>query len=289
MPQLSLERLNAYRAQTFRTAPGLRIPSRDAAVEFVQQRGFVYFWPITGIVLPSLWVAVAGDRLVADDHDDPGHATWGWKDSLLGQRQWYYAKVLRKRATMISFDAAPFFYALTENYGAPDEDYLTLYEQGRMPLETRTVYEVLLERGPMDTVALRKAARMTSRESNTRFERSLADLQADFKIVPVGVTEAGAWHYSFAYNVVHRVYPDLIEQARFIGELDARQKLVELYFRSVGAAQVREVVKLFGWRPADVQQAIDRLVKVGILWQGVELANHGAAWIALVELLEARE
>jgi hypothetical protein len=289
MPQLSLERLNAYRAQTFRTAPGLRIPSRDAAVEFVQQRGFVYFWPITGIVLPSLWVAVAGDRLVADDHDDPGHATWGWKDSLLGQRQWYYAKVLRKRATMISFDAAPFFYALTENYGAPDEDYLTLYEQGRMPLETRMVYEVLLERGPMDTVALRKAARMTSRESNTRFERSLADLQADFKIVPVGVTEAGAWHYSFAYNVVHRVYPDLIEQARFIGELDARQKLVELYFRSVGAAQVREVVKLFGWRPADVQQAIDRLVKVGILWQGVELANHGAAWIALVELLEARE
>jgi hypothetical protein len=289
MPQLSLERLNAYRAQTFHTAPGLRIPSRDAAVEFVQQRGFVYFWPITGILLPSLWVAVAGDRPVADDHDDPGHATWGWKDSLLGQRQWYYAKVLRKRATMISFDAAPFFYALTENYGAPDEDYLTLYEQGRMPLETRTVYEVLLERGPMDTVALRKAARMTSRESNTRFERALADLQADFKIVPVGVTEAGAWHYSFAYNVVHRVYPDLIEQARFIGELDARQKLVELYFRSVGAAQGREVVKLFGWSPADVQQAIDRLVKVGILLQGVELANHGAAWIALSELLEARE
>jgi hypothetical protein len=75
---------------------------------------------------------------VADDHDDPGHATWGWKDALLGQRQWYYAKVLRKRATMIAFDVAPYFYALTENYGAPDEDYLTLYEQGRMPLEKDT-------------------------------------------------------------------------------------------------------------------------------------------------------
>jgi hypothetical protein len=289
MPQLSLERLNTYRAQTFRTAPGLRITSREAAVEFVRQRGFVYFWPITGIVLPSLWVAVAGDRPVADEHDDPGHATWGWKDSLLGQRQWYYAKVLRKRATMIAFEAALYFYALTENYGAPDEDYLTLYEQGRMPLETRTVYEVLLDKGPMDTVTLRKAARMTSRESNTRFERALADLQADFKIVPVGVTQAGAWHYSFAYDVVHRVYPDLIEQARFIGELDARQKLAELYFRSVGAAQVREVVKLFGWRPADAQQAIERLVMAGILRQGVEMANHGAAWIVLVELLDERE
>ncbi len=286
MPRLSQEHLDSYRAQTFRTAPGLRVTSRDEAVVFVRQRGFVYFWPINGIVLPSLWAAVAGDRPVADDHDDPGHATWGWKDSLLGQREWYYAKVLRKRATMISFEAAPYFYALTENYGAPDEDYLTLYEQGRMPLETRTVYEVLLERGPIDTVALRKAARMTSRDSNTRFERALADLQADFKIVPVGVTEAGAWHYSFAYNVVHRVYPDLIEQARFIGELDARQKLVELYFRSVGAAQARDIVKLFGWRPGDAQQAVDRLVKAESLVQGIDVGKQGGAWIALAELLE---
>jgi hypothetical protein len=289
MPRLSQERLNAYRAQTFHTAPELRVTSRDSAVEFVRQRGFVYFWPISGIVLPSLWVAVAGDRPVADDHDDPGHTTWGWKDSLLGQHEWYYAKVLRKRATMISFDAAPYFYALSENYGAPDEDYLTLYEQGRMPLETRTVYEVLLERGPIDTVALRKAAHMTSRDSNTRFERALADLQADFKIVPVGVTEAGAWHYSFAYNVVHRVYPDLIEQARFIGELDARQKLTELYLRSVGAAQARDIIKLFGWSPLDAQQAVDRLAKAGILKQGVEMGKQGSVWIALTELLDEGE
>jgi hypothetical protein len=282
--QLSLEHLSAYRAQTFCTAPGLRLTSREAAVEFVRQRGFTYFWPINGIVLPSLWVAVAGDRPVADEHDDPGHATWGWKDSLLGQRAWYYAKVLRNRATMISFEAAPFFYALSENYGAPDEDYLTLYEQGRMPLETRTIYEVLLDKGPIDTVALRKAARMTSRDSNTRFERALADLQADFKIVPVGVTQAGAWHYSFAYDVVHRVYPDLLEQARFIGELDARQKLVELYFRSVGAARMRDLVKLFGWQPPDAQQAVDRLVKAGILQKGVDVPDQGETWIALQEL-----
>lgn len=285
MLHLSLERLNAYRAQTFCTAPGLRLTSREDAVEFVRQRGFVYFWPISGILLPSLWVAVAGDRPVADDHDDPGHATWGWKDSLLGQRQWYYAKVLRKRATMIAFETAPYFYALTENYGAPDEDYLTLYEQGRMSLETRIVYEVLLDKGPLDTVALRKAARMTSRESNTRFERALAELQADFKIVPVGVTEAGAWHYSFAYDAVHRVYPDLIEQARFLGELDARQKLVDLYFHSVGASQVREVVKLFGWQPAVAQQAVDRLEKAGVVRTGVQIEKQGSDWIALSELL----
>ncbi len=67
--------------------------------------------------MPSLWTAVAGDRPVADKHDDPGHITWGWKYKALGKKIWYYAKTLRKKATMISLEIAPYFYALSENYG----------------------------------------------------------------------------------------------------------------------------------------------------------------------------
>ncbi len=120
------DRIQAYRDRTFRLTAELRLQARDEAVQFVKERGFVYFWPISGIVFPSLWAAVAGDRPVADAHDDPGHVTWGWKDALLGGSAWYYAKVLRKKATMISFDLLPSFYALSENYGAYEEDYLTL-------------------------------------------------------------------------------------------------------------------------------------------------------------------
>ena len=43
---------------------------------------------IKGIAFPSLWTAVAGDRPFADEHDDPGHVTWGWKDTAPGQRIW---------------------------------------------------------------------------------------------------------------------------------------------------------------------------------------------------------
>ena len=31
------------------------------ARNFVDERGFVFFWPIPGIDLPSLWGAIAGD------------------------------------------------------------------------------------------------------------------------------------------------------------------------------------------------------------------------------------
>ena len=74
--------LSEYQAQTFRLRPELRLNTVEQAIAFVNQRGFIYFWPISGILFPSLWAAVAGNRPVADKHDDPGHITWRWKDNL---------------------------------------------------------------------------------------------------------------------------------------------------------------------------------------------------------------
>ncbi|HEX7976513.1 MAG TPA: crosslink repair DNA glycosylase YcaQ family protein [Anaerolineales bacterium] len=284
MNALPFEPIQAYRSQTFRLHPGQRLHSQEEAIDFVNQRGFVYFWPINGITLPSLWAATAGDRPVADAHDDPGHVTWGWKDSLLGKRRWYYAKVLRKRATIIALEVAPYFYALSENYGSPEEDYLTLYEQGRLTIEEKVVYEALLEKSPLDTVALRKAAHLTSRESDHRFNRALADLQADFKVLPVAVTEAGAWHYAFAYDVVARHFTELPDLAHGIREGEARQKLAELYFRSVGAAQQRDLVMLFGWSALQVERTLKRLSQAGLLRGGLEVEGRKGEWYALADL-----
>ena len=105
----------------------------------------------------------------------------------------------------------------------------------------------MLDNGPLDTITLRKKAHLTSHESESRFNRALSDLQADFKIMPVGVVDAGSWHYSFAYDIVAHHEPSLLEKARYLGELDARCKIVELYFRSVGVAQPRDLARLFGW------------------------------------------
>ncbi len=287
MANLIPERIQTYRQGTYRLKPALRVKDRDEAIEFVKERGFIFFWPIRDVLLPSLWMAVAGDRPVADAHDDPGHVTWGWKDSLLGSHQWYYAKILRKRATMISMETVPYFYALSENYGAPEEDYLTLYEQGRLTQEAKAIYEALLDNSPLDTVSLRRVARLNSRESEARFNRALTSLQADFKVVPVAVTEAGAWHYAFAYDIVARHYPEIPEAARYIGELDARKELVELYFHSVGAAQIRDVTRLFGWSPDEIRHAIDILVQANTLESHLSLGNQKGEWIALTKLASA--
>jgi hypothetical protein len=281
----TLDRLREYRLHAFGYDSKYRMKSKDEAIRYVNKRGFIYFWPIRGIVLPSLWGAVSGDRPVPNEHDDPGHISWEWKDSLLGKHVWYYGKILRKKATIISLDIAPYFYTLSENYGSPEEDYLTIYEQGRMTQEAKTVYEVLLDHSPLDTITLRKAAHLTSQESESRFNRALADLQADFKIMPVGVVDAGSWHYAFSYDIVARHEPSLLEQARYLGELDARQKILERYFHSVGAAQLRDVAKLFSWKPADLQQAIDRLELTGVIKCQQVLESMPGEWMILAEIL----
>jgi hypothetical protein len=288
MQTISYKKIESFRRQTFRLLPRKRVKTKEEAIQFTNQRGFIFFWPIKDIVLPSLWQAVAGDRPVADQHDDPGHVTWGWKDSLLGAHRWYYAKVLRKRATIISLEVLPYFYALSENYGSPEEDYLTIYEQGRLTREAKLVYEALLREGPLDTVTLRRVTHLTSKDSEYRFNRALIELQTDFKILPVGVTEAGAWHYAFAYDLVPRHFPGLLDQTRFIQESQARQKLLELYFKSVGAAQLTDLSKLFRWRPPDLQGTLNGMIQSGFLGSGLEIDGEPGEWLALRVLLESR-
>ncbi|MBK7451551.1 MAG: hypothetical protein IPJ47_19990 [Anaerolineales bacterium] len=241
-----MKKLQALRTRTFNLPPQKRVSSPASALSFVNKRGFVYFWPIKGIDLPSLWTAVAGDRPVADKHDDPGHITWGWKDGALDTKIWYYGKILRGKATMISLEIAPYFYALSENYGSPEEDYLIAYQEGRLPQSAKQVYEALLDKGAMNTLDLRKEAKL-SNAKDSEFNKALEYLQRDFKILPVGVAQAGAWKYSHIYAITTSHFPELAEQARKITESQARMKLIELYFAMVGAAQIRDVQKLFGW------------------------------------------
>jgi hypothetical protein len=279
MPNLDLKKLNSHRARTYRLSPFTRVRSQRTARTFVNERGFVYFWPIKAIELPSLWTAVAGSRVVADNHDDPGHITWRWKDNALGKKIWYYAKVLRKKATMISLDVAPYFYALSENYGSPEGDYLLAYEEGRLSQAAKQVYESLLYGGAMHTIDLRSTAKLLNAK-DSEFNKALEVLQADFKILPTGVARAGAWKYAFIYDVVPRHFPDLPERARHISEGEARTKLMELYFESVGAATEGEAAKLFGWRRELITRTINGLVEKGKLVP-VEHPKEKGAWFAL--------
>ena len=235
--------------------------------------------------MPSLWAAVAGNRPVANSHDDPGHITWGWKDESLGKRCWYYGKILRKKATMIDLAVAPYFYALSENYGDPEEDVLIQYHEGHLTQEAKSIFEAILDNGPLDTIAIRRITRMTSKESNSRFDRAIALLQSNFKILPVGISDAGAWRYAFIYDLVHRYFPEIPAAARKISERAAREKLTELYFLSIGAAQLRDITRLFQWQKPEATRVLQNLVAADKIISNLENDQHAGEWFALPKLV----
>jgi hypothetical protein len=286
MPSISINRLQAYRAQTYRTAPGLRITTRDEAIDYVNRRGFIFFWPIHDVDLPSLWTAVAGDRPVPDEHDDPGHITWDWKDSLLGARRWYYARILRRRNTIVSFDVLPYFYALSPNYGDYENDYLDLYALGQLTPEAKSIFEALLHEGPLDTLTLKREAHLSNPTSEGRFNRGLDELQSSFRILPVGISQAGAWKYAFIYDITARYYPWIDEKSRPIQENDARIRLIKLAMLSCGAAKEKDLMKLFSWKANQVQKNLAALVQKGELTGGLEYPGQTGEWYAIPDLAD---
>jgi len=261
------EEIFRRREFNYRRTPERRLRTIEEARVFVEEVGFCHFWPIKGAELPNLFHAIAGQvRPVPDEHGDPdGSKCWGWKDGALDKRWWYYGKLLRRRATLVSLDMLPTFYACSENYGDLD-DYLQEYADGLMTAEAKAIYEALLEHGPLDTVRLRREARMSAESAKSRFNRALVELQVGLKVVPVGVTEAGAWRYAFLYELLPRWFPDVPEQARHIRRGEARRALVLHYLDNVVAADRKMIGKIFHvlkWTPAELDRTIDTLLQDG--------------------------
>ncbi|MCC6146302.1 MAG: winged helix DNA-binding domain-containing protein [Anaerolineaceae bacterium] len=285
MPEISIEKIKAYRAQTYHSLSALNIKSAGEAVEFVNERGFVFFWPIKGIELPSLWTAAAGDRPVPTSHDDPAHITWNWKDSLLGRGHWYYGRLLYRRNTIVSLECLPFFYALSPNFGDPENDYLEQYQQGALTLEAKLVYEALLKKGALDTISLRREVHLISPESTMRFNRALETLQMELKILPIGISRAGVWKYAYIFDLLPRHFPHLQHQSRSISEAQAQKHLVHTYLQSLGAASLRQIGKLFPWGSYTLQKTLQSLQAEGALRTGLQMEGEKEAYAAIRTLI----
>lgn len=266
---MDLDAVRSAREHNYRRTPGRRLRTVEDARAFVEEVGFCHFWPIKGIEMPNLFHAIAGRvRPVPDEHGDPDISKcWGWKDGALGKKWWYYGKLLRRRATLVSLEMLPYFYALSENFGDLD-DYLQEYRAGMMTAEAKAIYEAILEHGPLDIVRLRRKARMSAKSAKSRFARGLVELQVGLKILPIGVAEAGAWRYAFTYEIVQRHYPDLPEQARAIKHSQAQRTLVLQYLDNVVAAERKMIGKVFHvlkWTAGELDRTIGALLAEGAL------------------------
>jgi hypothetical protein len=263
------EEILQRREFNYHRTPERRLHTVEQARTFVEEVGFCHLWPIKGIEMPNLFHAIAGRvRSVPTAHNDPDLSKcWGWKDRSLGEQWWHYGKLLRRRATLVSLDLLPTFYACSENFGDLD-DYLQEYLDGKLTAEAKRVYEALLEHGPLDTIRLRREVHMSAESAKSRFDRALVELQVGLKVLPVGVAEVGAWKYASIYEIVQRHFPELPEQARQISRSQARRTLVLRYLDNVVATDRGMIGKVFHvlkWTPTELDRTISALVQENLI------------------------
>jgi hypothetical protein len=266
---ITLAQALAARNTRYRRLRNLRLRNADDIREFVDDVGLCLLFPVQGIEMPNVYQAVAGfAKDTTPKHDDPTISlTWNTKDRSLDQRWWYYGKLIKGKSTLASLDVLPSLYALSSNFGDPD-DYVHEYEAGTLSAEAKNIYEALLSQGPMHAIELKRKVGLYGDERKGKFDKALTELQTGLKVVPVGVAEAGAWRYAFIYELLWRWLPDVPERARAITRSEARANLAQRHLRNVILSTRKDIARLFGWKPAEVEQAIKTLSERGSVSAG---------------------
>jgi hypothetical protein len=269
----TLEEIEDQRDRRYHRTPELRLRSEAEALAFINEVGFCFLFGDQGAEMPTLWAAVCGSRraMPKENFDEQVGTTWDWKDSLPTRGEVFYGKLLRGKPTLVALELLPHWYALSPNYG-DIEDYLEQYQEGRLTVEARNVYEALLKEGALATSRLRQVAGLAGSGANARrFDRALAELQVQLKIVKVGVSDANQWGYAYVYDLFLRRFPAVPGQARRISTDDAMATLLTRYLRNVVVQPEAAAQRLFHWDGWEWARLLDRLAQCGAIRRGVKV------------------
>ncbi len=103
----------------------------------------------------------------------------------------------------------------------------------------------------------------------------------------MGVAEAGAWRYAFIYQIVSRWYPELPAQAQAFTRSDARAAILSRHLSNVIYTTPKDIARIFGWAPKDVQAAVDRLREQDVVESDVEIPGMRGGCIVLKQPAKA--
>lgn len=254
--------MQAERAVRFRQRASLRVRSARAALAFVEAVGFCSTFYCFPDGVACLWEAVVGrprPRWPKHSHHDDGVGlTWRLKDELPAARRVYYGKVLRSRPVLVALDLLPAFYALVRGRQRA-RDYRVEYEAGRMSLTARRLMDALVREHPQYTRELRANTFLLEPQRTREFERAMAELQQGLWVVKT--EERYEPTFSYRWDLLEAWLPDPVAEGRRLGRTAALDRLLGRYLAGAVYADGRRLGRLFGVATAELDGAIDRLVR----------------------------
>lgn len=193
-----------YRDKKWRREEHLRLRSAQDVEAMVEELGFCFALTDVRTEFPSVFVGVCGRREAHSpknvQKDEEMSLAWVLKDEVMRRGNVYYSKLLKGRATFVSKELVPYFYALC---GIPKSREKTVFTP-----ESRRILSVLRTEWESSTADLRLDAKIEDRKILTK---SMEELQRAMKVIP--------------YDVVYKpkfTYLWTLAEARFPEQLNRR-------------------------------------------------------------------
>lgn len=262
---LTWDDIEKLRDRTFRRQKKLQVRTMAQALRFVNETGFCFAFTARHSELPCLWHAACGERepeYPEHTHSDPYIGlVWQAKDVLVSKRSIYYGKAIKQRPSMISLEYFPCFYRLFDRIASPDYFYKD-YMAGQLSPAAKRIMEALSERSPQITAELKLASGYGLPEKRAEFDRGMAELQMRMYVVKIAEFYDP---FTFLWELVSVRFAQEIAISRGLSMSQARQRILEQYFRIVWVAEPVAVQRLFGWPRPVVDEELAALHLSGFL------------------------
>jgi hypothetical protein len=264
---LTKKEVDAYRRAKWR--PG-KLRTLDEAAAFVDGAGMCLLFACRDIPLPKLYDCAAD-----------GVNWWPWKDLLQEKKLAYGGRIVRRKATLVSMELLPAFYAVYQT-GGGYAMYEEEYYWGRLGELANRVAEHLDRNGPTPTDVLRRAVVPSGKQHTRSFHAALLELQSKFKVVTVGLEDRG-WGVRALDLFVNWVPEKIDRRAERMERREALKSILEAFVSTAGAVPEAAAARAFGWHSAEALAAVDSLIESGRIRRARFRGDPRKPWLAVAD------
>lgn len=259
---LTPDAVEKLRWETFGHRRAQCLKSPEDQVRFIQQRGFVLLFPVHGLRYPSLLEATVGRPLLDFAWDERARSMSTWHAQTLRSRKVGQSAVLAGQACVVSPNYLAQFFRVSELRGeATDCDRLK--EAGNVGTDVVDLVKAIAAKGPMAVETLAQCCGMGQAAAQPRFTKAIAEARRHLLIVEVDTIEGKEGPAQAVYDLLPRVFPDVVKKAQTLSAQAAREHIVCRYLRNVLLDAAHEMARVLGWPESLVLSTCDALQRKG--------------------------
>jgi hypothetical protein len=250
--------LTQRRLANWRQTPETRIAGDEEAPELIDRLGIITLYPASPEV-PNLYHAYMGDPTAKTEAkwDSPSGIVYSWRWTLGRREAGFYAVLVRKRPTFVSWRLLPAAIRLFAELRMPDE----LYDQGVISSAAYRITQALeAAGGALTTGELRAAAGFPAgREQRAAYLKAVEELDTRLLLAKFFTSGDDDAHHALLYLR----YREYVDAAEHLTREEALDQVLRVYLPNAVYAATSILARHLQLEEAELCAGLDRLVDAG--------------------------